>query len=288
MVDRFGGIGMAVVRNVLRLCGLGIVLLSQTVGWGQEEDFSTSMMRATVKLQHDRSTATGFIVTRPSPADASQTQFILVTANHVLESTPGDETTIVFRVREADGTYKKSPAKLIIRAEGKPRWTKHPTDDVAAIVVTPPNPVDLPSVPMDLLATDDAIEKMQIHPGDTLSYAGYPHRVEANEAGFPLLRNGAIASYPLLPTAKNHVLLLGANSFEGDSGSPVFMAATARVIEGKGTEKVRMIMGLVSAQQFIDEELKTLYGTTKMRHRLGLALVVQAPLLRETIEKLPQ
>ncbi|MGV3607831.1 MAG: trypsin-like peptidase domain-containing protein [Planctomycetaceae bacterium] len=278
---------------MLRVQMLGKALLVALLALGssgaiaQEEDFNTSVMRATIKLQHERSTATGFLLTRPSPADANQTQFVLVTANHVLENTPGDETTLIYRTKESEGTFKKVPTKLAIRKEGKPLWVKHPTDDVAALIVTPPENVDVPKVSSELLATDEMLTAAHIHPGDTLAYVGYPHRVESNDAGFALLRMGAIASYPLLPTAKHHVFLLSANTFEGDSGSPVFLSHDSRVVPGKGPEPVRMIMGLVSAQQFIDEEVKTLYGSSKMRHRLGLALIVQASMLRETVKLVP-
>jgi hypothetical protein len=48
-----------------------------------------------------------------------------------------------------------------------------------------------------------------------------------------------------------------------------------------------MIMGLVLAQRFLDEEMKMIYGTTKLRHRLGLAIIIHASYIRETIERLP-
>ena len=144
-------------------------------------------------------------------------------------------------------------------------------------------------LPVDILATDETLKKYQIHPGDNLAALGYPHRIEANEAGFPILRSGTIASYPLTPTRVNKTFLLSINSFEGDSGGPVYLVDSNRMIGGKKqAEEVRLIVGLVTGQLFLDEEAKMIYGTTKMRHRMGLAIVVPATFVRQTIERLPR
>jgi hypothetical protein len=117
---------------------------------------------------------------------------------------------------------------------------------------------------------------------------GYPHRVESNEAGFPVLRSGSVASFPLVPTAANRTFLLSANTFEGDSGGPVYLADCRRCLPGRDEpQEVRLILGLVTGQHFLDEEMKMVYGTTKVRHRLGLAIVVQAAFIRETLDRLP-
>jgi hypothetical protein len=141
---------------------------------------------------------------------------------------------------------------------------------------------------MDLLATDRDLQKYRVHAGDVLACLGYPHRVEANEAGFPILRSGTVASFPLLPSRVTRTFLLSANVFEGDSGGPVFLADPKRLLPGKEkSEEVRLIVGLVTGQHFLDEEMKMVYGTTKIRHRLGLAIVVHAAFIREVIERLP-
>jgi hypothetical protein len=252
------------------------------------EDLDTQMMRATVKVSHERSTGTGFVLCRPDPHDTRSNQFVLVTAAHVFENIPGDEAVVFFRTKEAEGVYKKAPVKVVIRKDGKPRWTKHPSQDVAALVVVPPDRADLPTLTVDLLATDRELKKYRVHPGDVVACLGYPHRVEANGAGFPVLRNGPVASFPLTPTRVNKTFLLSTNTFEGDSGGPVYLADPRRGWPGEGKpEEVRLIMGLVTGQHFLDEEMKMIYGTTKVRHRLGMAVVVHASFIRETIERLP-
>ena len=248
----------------------------------EDEDFNTQLMRATVKISHDKSTATGFVLSK-----GKDEIFILVTAAHVFDNTPGDETTVVFRTKQAEGEYTKEPTKLVIRNGGKSLWTKHPTEDVAVIAVIPPRNADLPLITPDVLATDEELRRHKIHPGDRLACLGYPHREEGSKAGFPLLRHGPIASFPLLPTAKTKTFFLSANTFEGDSGGPVYLTRTSRIDPDRPyTEEVGLILGLVTAQQFLDEEMRMIYGTSKFRHRLGLAIVVHASSIKETVDLL--
>lgn len=249
-------------------------------------DFHTDMMRATVKLQHDKSTATGFVLRQATP-EGKGTRTILVTAAHVLEMTPGDATSIVYRVAEADGVFRKEAAPLTIRKEGLPLWTKHASEDVAVLAIVPPEKVDLSEINVDLLASDDSLRQLPLHPGQIASILGYPHRVEANEAGFPILRTGPIASYPLLPSSINKRFMLSTNTFEGDSGGPVYVYEPRRAADKDKTDDVRLILGLMHGQHFLDEEMTMVYGSTRLRHRLGLGIVIQAALIRETIERLP-
>lgn len=252
-------------------------LINEPIIVAQEEDFATQVLRATVKIQHDRSTATGFVLNVPQ--DKS---FLLVTAAHVLETTPGEETTLVFRNRVAEGVFKKDPLTVRIRKEGKPLWTQHQTEDVAVLRIVPPKSADLPVVSTELLASDQAIAKFKVHPGEDVFCLGYPHRVEANEAGFSILRRGPIASFPLVPSEKNKSFLLSTHCFEGDSGGPVCLTRT-----DSDKKDVRLILGLITGQHFLDEEMKMVYGSTKIRHRLGLAIVIQASFIRDTLGRLP-
>lgn len=244
------------------------------------EDLNTQLMRATVKISHAKSTAAGFVLTVGDGA-----KHVLVSAAHVFDNTPDDKTTVIFRSQQAEGEYKKEPVELIIRQDGKPLWTKHPTEDVAVIAVTPPEHADLPLLSNNLLATDETLKLHQIHPGDRLACLGYPHREEGSPAGFPLLRAGVVASFPLLPTAKTKSFYLSANVFEGDSGGPVYLNRESR--ETPDAADVNLIMGLISGQRFLDEEAKMIYGAAKFRHRLGLAVVIHASLIKETIDRLP-
>lgn len=272
---------MTVIRTTIILA----VMASTTVT--HADDFHTLMMRATVKLQHERSTATGFILRQPMPGSANESRWVLVTAAHVLERSSDNETTVVYRVRESEGVYRKEPTALAIRKDSQPLWTKHPTEDVAAMVVIPPDKVDLPEISTERLANDELLRKHRVHPGQTITCLGYPHRTEANQAGFPILRSGSIASYPLIPAAVNTTFMLSANTFEGDSGGPIYVVEPAMHESDEQPEEIRLILGLMHGQHFLDEEMAMIYGNSKVRHRLGLGIVVQAAFIRETLDKLP-
>lgn len=245
-----------------------------------EEDLNTQLLRATVKISHDSSTATGFVL-----APAGGEGLILVTAAHVLETTAGDETALLYRSRDPQGEFRKESMPLRIRKEGQSLWTRHPAEDVAVLRINLPPGADFPRLPVELLATAQSLKEHAVHPGEHVALIGYPHRVEANAAGFAVLRAGAIASFPLVPSSRFPTFMVSANSFEGDSGGAVLLSRPGRSPE-RG-EETRLILGLVSGQHFVDEDMKGLYGSSKTRHRLGLAVVVHAALIAETIALLP-
>lgn len=59
---------------------------------------------------------------------------MLITANHVFETMPRDRVLAGFRELDAAGVWRYQPVKIRIwDAEGAPLWTRHPTQDVAAI-----------------------------------------------------------------------------------------------------------------------------------------------------------
>jgi hypothetical protein len=66
-----------------------LVLLAGPL-FAEQEDLNTEMMRATVKIGHEKSTGTGFFLHRQDPRYPKRSQFILVTAAHVFENIPGD------------------------------------------------------------------------------------------------------------------------------------------------------------------------------------------------------
>ncbi len=267
------------------LCAAGNPLNAQTT------DLDTQLMLATFRVVNPESSGTAFVLSRPDPDEPTKPRFVLVTAEHVLRQMTGDEATVLYRRREADGGYTKSPARLKVRDGGKAIWTRHPTADVAVMEVSPPPEVFIPEVPAALLSSDADLSRYEVHPGDLIRCIGFPHpnQFQANESGFGVVRLGCIASYPLLPTRKNNTFLCDLNSFEGDSGSPVYLCGDNRTYGGKPQPgQVRLILGLVVGQHFLDEEFKMIYQSGKFRHRMGMGIVVHASVIEEAIGLLPR
>ena len=271
------------VFSILLLLAWGPVLR------GEAEDLDTQLMLATVKLSDPDASGTAFVLSRVPAKDPKASQFILITAEHILSRTKSEEVGVVYHKKKADGGYEKAPAKLRVRQGGKALWTKHPTLDVAILPITPPAEVVLPAISVDLLATDADLQKFEVHPGDLVRCIGYPHpnQFEPSEAGFGVVRAGCIAGFPILPTRTTKTLLLDMNSFEGDSGAPVYLSDDHRLSTGK-TEPAgaRLILGMMIGQHFLDEEFKMIYQTGKFRHRMGFAIVVHASAIKETIDLL--
>ncbi len=247
---------------------------------GQTTARQTDLVMATVRLSNLKSTATGFVLVRPRAGGEAGEQHLLITAAHVLEMSDGEEMTVNYRRKTGEDVFAKAPAPLRIRSEGKPLWQRHAKQDVAAMAIEPPAGVELPHLTADLLATADDLRG--IEPGDLVRCVGFPHATvfEPNQASFPVVRLGCVASYPLLPVEKEPTFLVDYNTFEGDSGGPVYWK------RGNGDASLK-ILGLVQGQHFFNQRFEFTYESGEFRKQLGLAIVTQAEAIRETIAQVP-
>src|SRR5579859_2723850 len=195
-------------------------------------DLSAQLMQATVQLEQPlgdgtRTVGTGFLITEITPDGRPHT--ILVTANHVFDKMPGANARVGYRIANPDGSWSYSPQSLKIRdAQGHALWTHHPSRDVAAIPITAPEAFAKAAIPEDYLAADDTFSKYQVGAGDQMMTLGFPRGLAANSAGFPILRAGRVASYPIAPAKIFPTFLLDFSVFPGNSGGPVFMSGPAR------------------------------------------------------------
>jgi hypothetical protein len=258
-----------------------------------QEDINTILMQSTFKIegpngQGQSVQGTAFIVARPIPDHPLTALYVLVTAAHVLEDMPSDNAILQLR-RRANGGWVRIPMPIRIRANGQPLWRKHPQADVAVMYVPVPGDAGLEMASTDLLASDADLAKFEIHPGDELECLGYPLGLEANDAGFPVLRSGTIASYPLLPTATTKSFLFDFRIFKGNSGGPVYFTDRNRYY-GNTThlgETIRLLVGLVSQESVMPEHIIGPYSEELRQLQLGLAVVIHASLIKQAIELLP-
>jgi S1-C subfamily serine protease len=145
---------------------------------------------------------------------------------------------------------------------------------VAAISITAPAAFARAAIPLAWLAGDEALGKAQIAPGDEMMTLGYPQGLSANTAGFPILRAGRVASYPLGPSRAFPTFLLDFRVFPGNSGGPVYLDREAGT-EGAATgPHPPVIAGMLTQQVEVDSQ------------NLGIGIVTQAEFIRETVAQL--
>jgi S1-C subfamily serine protease len=271
--------GLTVAAAIILSCSSGAV--------AQDTDLATALMNSTVKIEAPGSMGTGFLLGQTLKDDPSRAAYVLVTAAHILADAKADIAVLHFRRKVGDG-FERLRVPVAIRAAGKALWVQHPTADVAAMRVKVPEAAYVTLAPMDLLATDDTLRQLAVGPGEQLLVLGFPFGAESSSAGFPILRSGRIASYPLLPMKEVKTYLMDFQVFPGNSGGPVFLMSTARQsASGIGIGRFLSVVGLVSQQQEVVERIESLSEVTVRKHSLGLAVVVHAAFIRDTIDALP-
>jgi len=240
-------------------------------------------------VQNQLTMGTAFVMGRPYPNETSKARYVLITAAHVLEEMQGDMATINLRRKVDDTNWARLPLQVQIRDKGRPLWTKHPSADVAVMYIRIPATVSIPLLSTDLLADDKMLSHFEVHPGDMLQCLGYPLGMEANAAGFPILRSGRIASYPLMPTDSTRTFLLDFNVFKGNSGGPVYMVEANRMYGHTFYvgQTVTFIAGLVSQEATMPQQFVGPYSSEMRQIQLGLAMVVHASLIKQAIYMLP-
>jgi S1-C subfamily serine protease len=245
-------------------------------------DLAVELIQATVQLEQPlgdgtRTVGTGFLISAPGPNGTTRT--VLITANHVFDKMPGATARIGYRISNPDGSWSYSPQPLKIRdGQGHELWTHHPTRDVAAITIKAPPEFAKAALPENYLAADDTFAQQQVNPGDEMMALGFPRGLSANSAGFPILRSGRVASYPLAPAKIYPTFLLDFSVFPGNSGGPVFVNRVENAPSGMqqasnttAAPSEGFIAGLLTQQVELNDE------------RLEIGIVTHAKYIRETI-----
>ena len=166
-------------------------------------------------------------------------------------------------------------------------WKQHSEVDVAVMLVPIPREADIYLASTDLIATNEQIKKLNVNAGEEVLVLGYPYGAEANDAGFPILRSGRIASFPLTPTANVKTFLLDFPVFKGNSGGPVFIDQRIRASgAGAALGNFISVLGIVSEEKSITEQVKLLEELQIKNHKLGIAVVVHGSFVSELVNSL--
>jgi len=238
-------------------------------------DLTVGLINATVQLDQPltattRTVGTGFLVQAPRPDGTPRV--VLVTAAHVLERMAQPQARIGWRVQTLDGGWRFDPQPLAVRdAASRPLWTRLPDRDIAVMEVQAPDPFARAAIPLAWLADDASFQDWEVGPADELLSLGFPRGLSANRAGFPILRVGRIASWPISPVSAFPTFLLDFQVFEGNSGGPVFWTPTARRRPGTTDPDHPFIAGVLTQEVRAGEE------------RLSLGVVTHARFVRDAI-----
>jgi hypothetical protein len=255
-----------------------------------EESISTTLMRSTFKIQGNSGSGvpvTGTVFIMGKPFSTNSASYVLLTATNVLNDIKSDQATLFLRIQKGDG-FEKLPFQINIRTNGQPLWMKHSNADISIMNIALPSNADIHLISTDLLAKDENLKEFEIHPGQELLVLGFPLGAESNDAGFPIMRSGRIASYPLTPTLQTKTFLLDFQVFPGNSGGPVLLLQDNPTYAG-GTHvgsTIQMVMGVVSQEMSMNEHVSSLDEDSTIKHKLALGVIVHASFIRDLIAQL--
>lgn len=257
------------MRSILSASPLLFLLFSTHVVSADEA--AEQLVLATYKLANEASTASGTVVCFKA---GEEEHCAVLTAQHVFSKMRGDSCLLVSRVAREDGMFGRKEIQIAIRRGGRQLWLNHPKLDLALLPL--PKHVQVESLPSDCIAKPDAMEG--VHVGDAVRLSVFPERAESNDAGFPILRGGSIASFPLVPVKPHPIFMIDTTSWTGDSGGPV-MHSTSRSPSGGP-----MVIGIVRGMRSVtDTTRESRFVERRSRYPLGISEAIQASLVWEFV-----
>ena len=244
-------------------------------------DFTIAMIQATSPVASAPGgpalTGTGVLVSDPAPDGTPRV--VLVTARHVLANIPGGQVYLGLHLRNPDGSWRLEWRPEPSADQGRPLWVQHPAYDVAVMPVSVPPEVAQAAIPASWFADADTLADQGVQPGDPVEVLGYPAGYAADGRGFPILRVGHLASYPLTP-ATEATFLVDSPVISGNSGGPVFtsrrIGKQPPLVGAQGPQPNEFIAGIVAQQ------------IAPGGQSIALGLAVHAVYVRETLRLLDQ
>ncbi|HEY5124304.1 MAG TPA: serine protease [Ignavibacteria bacterium] len=233
-----------------------------------------------------------FIIGKPVKNDSSKLYYVLVTAKHVLRDIAFDKAQIKARIKLSDTSYEVGDWSFDIRKNNKNLYYLHQDSliDIAAMYIFLPGKIDLDLIPIEYLADDNYLKEINIHPGDNVFCVGFPFGYSSNKYFFPILTDGIISSYPIIPTKFYNKILININIFKGNSGGPVYIYQHGRVIgHNNFLDKVYFkIIGLLSKEYLKTKEYEA--GNIKVTEviNMKIAEIVPSIYIKELIESMPE
>ncbi len=233
------------------------------------------LVLATYKLAHPSSTAAAVAIARVG-SDQSK-QVYLITADHVLRRMSDSHCMLVSRHLNKHGSYERQEHKIAIRRGEQEIWKRHPREDLALLPIN--EDLHLNALPVACLATDKQFA--EIHVGDAVRLSVFPERNEANASGFPLLRGGSIASFPVLPTKGSPIFRVDTNTWTGDSGGAVMAHSSP-----KSSADQPFIIGIVRSMINVSDTVnESRFVQRRTDYPLGISEVIASVAVHELLQQ---
>lgn len=240
------------------------------------EEAIEKALGVTYRVTDQKTSGTCLIVSLPPRNENGRRRLVLLTAAHVLEGMPAPDTTLVLRETLPDGDYARREIRIPIRHRDRPLWKRHPELDVAGLRLQLAESSLIQPLPVDLQTPESSPRPNRLRVGQTVCIPCYPATLEANPQGFPVLRKGSIATFPLVPVSRVKTIMIDSSTFGGDSGAPVF--------DCSGEEPVLVAMVLGTHRQ--TDKVTMPYEERTVHTPLGLSMAVQADYVWETLKQL--
>lgn len=172
---------------------------------------------------------TGFFVVVDHTNDQHYGYF--VTARHVLRPPPNNQwlSAIYIRVNRTDGTAERFFVPISATGEKKNVFTHQDSTVDIAVIPFVPQPIsnyDVCVLPMDMIPNEADFKRFDIREGSDVFFTGMFLNHLGEKQNTPIARFGKVALITDekidWATGKTPMYLIEANSYPGNSGSPVF------------------------------------------------------------------
>jgi len=254
--------------------GCLVVILASGIGWA--DDPIDRALNATFRITNGKTSATSFLIWSPDVGDEVARQPLLVTAAHVFEEMSESACTVILRRRQEDGTYERQEAAVTLRDGDRKLWVRHDEVDIAVVPVELPEDTAARPLPYEQLANASWSDERRLRTGSDVFIPGYPAQLESNDAGWPVLRRGTVATHPLVPADSTPRMLVNAATFAGDSGAPVVL-----IFDGQP-----VVVGIVAGMVRQTSRANTPFEERVTHMPVALAITVQAPFIQTTVQRL--
>lgn len=244
--------------------------------------------------QSPRPIGTGFWVAVSAKDEKEKLFCYVVTAKHVINGL----SSVLLRLNLARPHQQSGFARISL-AVGNTTPILHPNPavDIAAIPFAPPQDsgVDFKVLQKDMFATRDFRESETVSEGDEVFFTGLMPQVYGRLRNTPVVRYGRIALITDEPfeteDGKANYLYIEANSYPGNSGSPVFLRfgpirqAGTTTIVGDRIMLLGVMHGYLQQGRSIDRiDIKAANEALAFFENINIAMVCPVDYLAEILD----